>query len=90
MIQSFQVTIGASATAIAPGDDRRWEWFLLLNAAAHSMTAGTATLQSIPLATSGGFNYQGYIGPLHSSLKGWYVNGTNGDKLDVYGDDGQP
>ena len=93
-VKTLQVTLGSGNTSIlSAGAHLNAVWFTIQDNAGHNIRIGDtniSTTRGIALQSGGG---SFYVGPALTGtgkdLGTWYLNGTNGDVIDVIYDDGQ-
>lgn len=90
-VHTLQVTIGASATQIVSGDVY-FKWVVFQNNSADNQRIGDANVSSTQgtlLVPGSSFYTAAPSSPGSGNLNGWYVSGTQNDKIDITYDDGQ-
>lgn len=91
-VVTLQVTIGAGVTPVISSGNISCQWVAFQNnGATNAMRIGDASISStrgIKLLAGGAF-YQSPPTPKNFNLAGWYVQGTQGDVIDIIYEDGQ-
>lgn len=91
-VVTMQVTIGAGVTPILTSGNISCQWVAFQNnGATNAMRLGDANISAtrgIKLLAGGAF-YQAPSTPRALNLQGWYVQGTQGDVIDIIYEDGQ-
>lgn len=95
-VKTLQVTLGSGNTAVlSAGAHLNCRWIVFQDNATHVMRIGDTNISSTRglLLASGSPGGSFFVGPDTSGtgkdLGSWYVNGTNGDVIDIIYDDGQ-